>query len=170
MVHKFKGFVPLIDGTCYIAPGSQVIGNVKIGQNSSVWHNAVIRGDIEGIIIGNNTNIQDGCLLHCTEKVEIIIGDNVTVGHGAILHSCTIGDNSLIGMGAVILDRAVIGKNCLIGAGTVVTPRTVISDNSLVLGNPAVVKRQLNEVEIEHIKNNAIEYVRLANAYKEEKD
>lgn len=166
-IQSYKNNTPEIDSTCYIAPGSSVIGSVIIGENSSVWHNAVIRGDIERIIIGKSTNIQDCCILHCKSGIELIVGDYVTVGHGAILHSCSIGDNSLIGMGAIILDGAKIGKNCLIGAGTVVTPNTTVPDNSLVLGNPGRVKRRLTNEHINSIKKNAEEYILLANEYME---
>jgi len=166
MMQKYKNFLPKIHGTCFIAPGSAVIGNVEIGENSSVWHNAVIRGDVEKIVIGNNSNIQDCCILHCVEDIELRIGDNVTVGHGAILHSCEIGDNTLIGMGAVVLDGAKVGKYCLVGAGTVITPRTEIPDRSLVLGSPGRVKRQLTDEEVNQIKINSDEYVNLASEYK----
>ncbi len=166
MIQKFKNHMPQIHTTCFIAPGSAIIGNVKMGEYSSVWHNAVIRGDIEAIIIGENTNVQDGCLLHCIHNTELRIGNNVSVGHGAILHSCTIGDCSLIGMGAVVLDGVKIGRNCLIGAGTVVTPNTVIPDNSLVLGSPGKVKRELTEQEIENLLKNAQEYISLSEEYK----
>ena len=117
------------------------------------------------IVIGQNTNIQDNCVLHCIDGVELVIGDNVTVGHGAILHSCSIGDNSLIGMGAIVLDGVKIGRNCLIGAGAVVTPNTVIPDGSLVLGSPAKIKRELTEEEIRNIRANAEEYVHIAGEY-----
>lgn len=168
MLQKYKSFFPEIDETCYMAPGSMIIGNVKLGRNSSVWHNAVLRGDIEKIVIGENSNVQDGCMLHCIHNVELHIGNNVSIGHGAILHSCTIGDNSLIGMGAIVLDGARVGNNCLIGAGAVVTPNSEIPDGSMVLGSPAKVKRQLSEEEIQNITRNAQEYTRLAKEYKEE--
>lgn len=166
MISKYRDFTPRIDRTCYIAPGSAVIGDVEIGENSSVWHNAVVRGDIEKIVIGSNSNIQDCCILHCVNNIELKIGDNVTVGHGAILHSCEIGNNTLIGMGAVVLDDAKVGKYCLIGAGTVITPRTVIPDRSLVVGSPGRVKRQLTDEEVNQIKINSDEYVNLASEYK----
>lgn len=166
MIQKFNDYVPEVDETCYLAPGSAVIGNVIIGKGSSVWHNAVIRGDVDQIIIGENTNIQDCSVLHCAHNIKLIIGNNVTVGHGAILHSCEIGDNSLVGMGAIVLDGVKIGNNCLIGAGAVVTPNTVIPEGSLVLGNPGKVKRELTANEIDHISNNAHEYVQFAEKYK----
>ncbi len=165
LIQKYKNFTPEIDETCYIAPGSAVIGKVKIGRNSSVWHNAVIRGDIERIAVGEYSNIQDGSLLHCVHNVELTIGDYVTVGHGAILHSCKIGDNCLVGMGAIVLDNVKVGDNSLIGAGAVVTPNTEIPEGSLVLGSPAKVKRPLTPEEISGIKSNAGEYVRLSEDY-----
>ncbi|MCR4672725.1 MAG: gamma carbonic anhydrase family protein [Lachnospiraceae bacterium] len=132
-----------------IFPGAVVVGDVKIGEGSSVWYNAVVRGDENPIVIGKNTNVQDCAVIHCNEVYPTIIGDGVTIGHAAIVHSATIGDNTLIGMGAIILNGAVIGKDCLIGAGALVTGKTVIPDGSLVLGSPAKVKRQLTEEEIE---------------------
>lgn len=167
MIITYKHFTPQIDGTCFIAPGSTIVGNVEIGSNSSVWYNAVLRGDIEKIVIGSYSNIQDGCVVHCVHNQETRVGSHVTVGHGAILHSCSIGDNSLIGMGAIVLDGVRIGKNCLVGAGAVVTPNTDIPDGSMVLGSPAKVKRQLAQEEIDHIKANALEYVRLSKDYKD---
>lgn len=166
MIEKYKGYTPDIDETCYIAPGCAVVGNVKIGRNSSVWYNAVLRGDVERIVIGENSNIQDGCVLHCVHNVETVVGNNVTVGHKAILHSCTVGDRSLIGMGAIVLDGVKIGKNCLIGAGALVTPNTVIPDGSLFIGSPGKVKRQLTEGEIAHMGKGADEYIRLSKEYK----
>lgn len=166
MIRKYKNHTPQIDSTCFIADGSAVIGKVKIGKNSSIWYNAVLRGDIAAIVIGENTNIQDASVLHCINDVDVKVGSGVTVGHNAILHSCTIGDNTLIGMGSIILDRVVIGKNCIIGAGSVVTPYTEIPDRSLVLGSPGKIKRQLSDEDIEHIKLNAEVYINLANDYK----
>lgn len=162
MIYKYKENTPHIDTTCFIAPGCSVIGKVSIGKDSSVWYNAVIRGDMASIIIGENTNIQDGSVLHCVKDVDTVVGSNVTVGHGAILHSCTVGDGSLIGMGSIVLDGVKIGTNCVIGAGTLLTPRTVIPDNSLVVGNPGKVKRQLTEGQIEYIRSASKEYVGLA--------
>jgi carbonic anhydrase/acetyltransferase-like protein (isoleucine patch superfamily) len=161
MIQRYKNFVPDIDETCFIAPGSVIIGNVKIGNNS------VIRGDMAGITIGDNTNIQDSCVLHCMIDCEIHIGNNVTVGHGAILHSCDIQDSSLIGMGSIVLDNVKIGKHCLIGAGSVVTRNTVVPDVSLVVGSPGIVKRQLTDAEIAHIQHSSEEYIKLAGNFKE---
>lgn len=165
MVHTYKNIDPEISSSAYVAPGSQVIGMVKIGKESSIWHNAVLRGDVDDIIIGEQSNVQDNSAVHCSHNIKTIIGNQVTIGHGAILHSCTIGDNSLIGMGAIVLDGAVIGKNCLIGAGALVTPNTIIPDNSMVVGSPAKVKRELTEQEIKGIYENALEYVKLSREY-----
>lgn len=166
MVEKFGKYTPKIDETCFIAPGSAVIGNVEVGKNVSLWHNSVIRGDMAKITIGDNTNIQDCCVIHCVENVETHVGRDVTVGHGAILHSCTVDDCSLIGMGAVVLDGARVGKNCIVGAGAVVTPNTIIPDRSLVLGSPARIKRELTDEEIANMKKNSERYIKLASDYK----
>ncbi len=143
-----------------------VVGDVTLGKNCSVWYGAVIRGDEEAIVIGDNTNIQDNAVLHVTPGLPLQIGSGVTVGHGAILHSCTVGDDSLIGMGAIVLDGAVIGKNCLIAAGAVVTPRTVIPDGSMVMGSPGKVKRELTAEEMEGNRLNAKFYVDLKEGYR----
>jgi len=129
---------------CYVAPGAVVIGDVVLGEQASVWFNAVLRGDNDSIVVGEGSNIQDGSVLHVDKGNPISIGRRVTVGHKVTLHGCTIGDNSLIGMNAVILNDAVIGKNCLIGANALVTEGMQIPDNSLVLGSPAKVVKQLD--------------------------
>lgn len=166
MIQKYKDFAPQIHESCYIATNASVIGEVTIGENSSIWFSATIRGDVAGIRIGSETNIQDNSVVHCKSGIETIVGDNVTVGHGVILHSCTIGNNCLIGMGAVILDGVKIGIHCLIGAGAVLTPNTEIPDGSLVLGSPGKVKRQLTPEEIKNIIKNGKHYIELANDYK----
>ncbi len=135
------------------------MGDVTIGADSSIWYQAVVRGDSDRIRIGERTNIQDGCILHTDCGLALEIGDGVTVGHGVILHGCQIGDNTLIGMGAIVLNGAQIGKNCLIGAGALVTQGTVIPDGSLAFGNPAKVRRMLTREEIEENKRSAAGYV-----------
>ena len=145
----------------FIAQGAVVCGNVTMGDHVSIWYNAVIRGDMAPIIIGDESNVQECSVLHVSENIPLIIGKGVTVGHGAILHSCTIGDNSLIGMGAIVLDGAKIGKNCIIGAGALVTGGTEIPDGSLVIGSPAKVRREMTDAEIEANRKNAEEYVHL---------
>ncbi len=166
MISDFNNITPRIHETAFVAPNSTVIGDVELGESTTVWYNAVLRGDIDRIEIGDNTNIQEGCILHCKKGVEIKVGSHVTLGHGAILHSCRVGDNTLIGMGAIVLDDSVIGNNCLVAAGSVVTPRTQIPDGSLIAGSPAVVKRALSQQEIEEIKLNANEYINLLKYYK----
>jgi carbonic anhydrase/acetyltransferase-like protein (isoleucine patch superfamily) len=150
------------DKTVATFPGSHIIGDVKIGENSSVWYNAVIRGDIEPIVIGKNSNIQDNCVIHCTDNLPTTLGDNVSVGHGAILHSCEIGENVLIGMNATVLNKAKIGKDSVVGAGTLVAEGKEFPEGSLILGVPGKVVRQLTLDEIEKIKENALVYVELA--------
>ena len=144
------------------AEGSRIIGDVIIGEDSSVWYNAVIRADDGPIRIGARSNIQDNCVLHVDEGYPITIGDDVTVGHGVILHGCTIGDNTTIGMGSIVLNGAVIGRDCMIGAGTLITQNKVIPDGSMVYGNPAKVRRALTEEEIASNQESARDYVEKA--------
>jgi len=145
----------------FIAQGAAVCGDVTLGDCVSIWYNAVLRGDMAPIIIGDKTNIQECSVLHVSENIPLVLGKGVTVGHGAILHSCTVGDNSLIGMGAIILDGAKIGNNCIIAAGALVTGGTEIPDGSLVMGSPAKVRREMTEAEIDANRKNAEEYVHL---------
>jgi carbonic anhydrase/acetyltransferase-like protein (isoleucine patch superfamily) len=168
MIRSFNGKTPKISKNAYIDEEATVIGDVEIADNVSIWPSAVIRGDMNKIKIGKNSNVQDNATLHVTYEDGVEIGNDVTIGHNAVVHGAKIGDNSLIGMGAIVLDKAVIGKNCLIGAGALVTPRTVIEDNSLVLGSPAKVVKKLDEKGVEAIKKNAEEYVELAKKYLEE--
>lgn len=155
-----------IKGDVFIAPNATVIGNVELEDGSSVWYNAVIRGDRSSVRVGKNSNIQDSCVVHCNLEFPTLIGEFVTVGHSAVLHGCKIGNNSLIGIGAIVLNGAEIGENCIIGAGAVVTEGTRIPDNSLVLGIPAKVKREVTDEEIEAIRRNALTYVELAKEHK----
>lgn len=149
-----------------ILPGAVVNGDVVLGKGCSVWYNAVIRGDVSPIRIGEDTNIQDNAVLHTSHGIPLVLGRGVTVGHGAILHSCTVEDNVLIGMGAILLDGAVIGENSIIGAGALVTKNTQIPPGSMVLGSPARVKRALTEEEIAAIRENAREYVAIQSRYR----
>lgn len=142
----------------YIAEGAKIIGNVEIGEGSSVWYNAVVRGDSNPIVIGQNTNVQDNAVLHVSHSHSLNIGDDVTIGHGAIVHGCTIGNNVLVGMGAIILDGAVIENNCIIGAGALVTQNKIIPEGSLCFGNPAKVMRPLTKEEKISIVENAKKY------------
>lgn len=151
-----------IDSNVFIAPGAQIIGDVSIKSGSSVWYNAVLRGDEGAICIGSNTNIQDLVMVHVSKNAPTAIGDNVTIGHGAIIHGCTVEDNVLIGMGSIILDRARIGKNSIVGAGSLVTQGKCFPEGSLILGSPAKVKRPLTAEEIEKVQNSAKNYAALA--------
>jgi len=160
MILSFKGKIPQISSSVYIAHSAVIIGEVVIGEKSSVWFNAVVRGDVNYIRIGKRTNIQDGSVLHVArEKYPLIIGDEVTVGHNAILHACSIASRCLIGMGAVVMDGSEIGENCIIGAGALVTPKTVIPSGNMAVGSPAKVKRKLTDDEIRSIQDSASHYV-----------
>ena len=143
----------------FIADNATVIGSVILKQNASVWFNAVVRGDNDLIIIGENSNIQDGSILHTDPGIPLTIGRNVTVGHLAMLHGCIIGDNSLIGIKSLIMNRAVIGKNCLIGANSLIPEGNVIADGSLIMGSPGKIARTLSEAEIESLRLSAARYV-----------
>ncbi len=151
-----------IDKTVYEAEGSVVVGDVKIGPDSSVWFNAVLRGDEAGIEIGAQSNIQDCAVVHTDVDYPVKIGDGVTVGHGAIVHGCEIGDNTIVGMGSIVLNGAKVGKDCIIGAGALVTGGKEIPDGSVAYGNPAKVARAIKPEELEANKANAHRYVELA--------
>ncbi|MEA5460138.1 gamma carbonic anhydrase family protein [Arcicella sp. LKC2W] len=146
----------------FIAPNASVMGKVTFGENVSVWYGAVIRADVEAIIIGDRSNIQDTAVLHADLGDPTIIGKDVTVGHGAIVHGATVGDGSLIGMRATVLNRAKIGKNCIIGACALVTEGMEIPDNSLVVGIPAKVIKQISEQQAQHLPLGALHYVEMA--------
>lgn len=163
LIHRKEEIKMKIDSDkdIFLAPGAQVIGNVNIGENVGIWYNAVVRGDMEGITIGDNTNVQDNCTLHTGNGFALTIGNGVTIGHNAIVHGCTVGDNTVIGMGSILLNGAKVGKNCIIGAGSLVTGKMVIPDNSMAFGNPAKIIRNLTEEEIKANKENAKEYVEL---------
>ena len=147
------------EGEYWIAPSAVVLGDVILKSGASVWFGSVLRGDTDMLTVGENSNIQDGSVLHADDGVPLVIGRNVTVGHKVMLHGCTIGNNSLIGIGAVILNGAVIGKNCLIGAGALITEGKIIPDGSLVMGSPGKVVRELTEVQIGAITLSAGHYV-----------
>lgn len=147
-----------MEKTVYIAPGAVVTGDVSLGKNVSIWHGAVLRGDMGTIRIGDDSNIQDNCVLH--EAVSVGVG--CSVGHGAILHGCTVGDNCVIGMGAIVLNGAVLAEHCLVGAGAVVTGKMNAPAGSLILGNPAQVVKPLTQEQIDYIHKDAEIYVELA--------
>ena len=157
---------PTLHPSAFVAPNATVLGDVTLGANSSVLYGAVLRADVNSIDIGMGSNIQDGCIIHVDPPYPVVIGNGCTVGHGAILHGCAVGDNSLIGMGAIVLNGAQIGKNCIIGAGALVTQNTVIPDGSLVIGSPAKVKRSLTPEEIEGNRQTAENYIAEITEYK----
>lgn len=168
MVISFDGKTPQLDPTAYVQSTAQVIGDVAIGPYSSVWFQAVIRGDVHWIRIGARTNVQDGTVIHVTTgQWPTLIGDQVTVGHRAVIHGCRIGSRSLIGIGAVLLDGVEVGDDCLVAAGSLVTPRTQIPAGSLVRGAPAQVVRPLTEEEKQQLVASAEHYVRHAARYRE---
>ena len=167
---NYKGKKPVLGNNVFIAEGARIIGDVKLGDNVNIWFNAVLRGDINSIIVGENTNIQDNVTCHVDNPPDnLIIGENVTVGHNAILHACIIGSNTLIGMGAIVLSRARVGKNCVIGAGALVLEGAMIPDNSLVVGVPGKVVRKLNDTEIKALEESAEHYIEIASYYDEGK-
>lgn len=168
MIHKFKGILPEIHKSCYVAQSAEIIGSAVLAQDSSVWFGAVIRADDNKIYIGKGSNIQDNCILHSSVKNGVIdIGDKVTVGHGAILHGCKINNNSLIGMGSIILDGVEIGENTIIGAGSLVTSNKNIPSGVLCMGSPAKVIRELTENEINYINESAKHYINIISEYRE---
>ena len=151
---------PQVDEQAVVADGAVVLGDVIIEKEASIWYNAVVRGDINSIRIGEGTNIQDLAVLHVDGDAPLAIGKHVTVGHGAILHGCTIQDQALIGMGAIVLNRAVIGKGSMIAAGALVTQNTVVPDGALYMGNPAKFRRMLTEEELAANQKNAANYIK----------
>ena len=158
MLYDLENKKPKNLGENWVAPNAIVVGDVTLEKNTSVWFNATLRGDIENIHIGEGSNVQDGSVLHTDPGYPLKVGKNVTIGHLVMLHGCTIGDNSLIGIGAVILNNVKIGNNCIIGAKSLITENKEIPDNSLVVGSPARVIRKVTDEEIKAIKENAIRY------------
>lgn len=166
-IYELDGKSPQLGAGAWVADSAQVIGTVELGENASVWFGVVIRGDTETIRVGCNTNIQDQSMLHADIGVPLTVGDNVTVGHQVMLHGCTIGDGSLIGIQAVVLNKAKIGRNCIVGAGAVITEGKEFPDNSLIVGAPAKAVRQLTEEQVkllshlsDHYVENAVRYQR----------
>jgi len=170
MIISYKGKTPKIAPSAFVAENAVIIGDVEIGENSSVWFGCVIRCEENKIVIGKNTNIQDLTTIHTDHCCSVIIGDNVTVGHNVVLHGCEIGNNVLIGMGTIIMNGSKIGDNSLIGAGSLITQNMVIPPNTLVFGRPAKVIRELTSEEIEKIAISAKEYIELSNEYKKIED
>jgi carbonic anhydrase/acetyltransferase-like protein (isoleucine patch superfamily) len=165
MLKEFDGHKPEIHSSAFISNNSLIIGRVSIGERASVWPGCVLRADVEDILIGENTNIQDGVLAHPDISLPVIIGKGVTVGHGAVIHGCRIGSNCLIGMGAVILSGAVIEDNCIIGAAALVTENMKVHEGSLLLGVPGKVTRKITKEELGRIYRSAEEYLKLAEVH-----
>ncbi len=162
---SYKTFEPVVPASAFVAPTAVVIGRVSLGEQASIWFNAVLRGDINSIAIGEESNIQDGCMLHVTQQQALIVESRVTVGHGAILHGCHIKSNCLIGMGAIVLDGVTIGSGSIIAAGAVVAPGRQIPAASLVMGIPAKVVRTVGEQDQKSIEHGWQSYVQLASSY-----
>ncbi|MGB6053643.1 MAG: gamma carbonic anhydrase family protein [Burkholderiaceae bacterium] len=165
-IYQLGDTVPQLDPSCFVAESAQVIGKVTLKANASVWFNATLRGDNEMITVGENSNIQEGCVLHTDPGMPLTIGDNVTVGHQAMLHGCTIGDGALIGIQAVVLNGAKIGRNCLVGAGALVTEGKEFPDNSLIVGSPAKAVRQLDNAAVARIRAGTDSYVARSRLFK----
>lgn len=167
-LYKFDGKIPKIDPSAYVSPRASVIGDVEVGADSSIWESAVLRADMNYIRVGKGTSIQDNATVHTTFMNPTIIGDYVTAGHNCVIHACEIGDRTVVGMGAIVLDGAKVGKECVIGAGTVVTQGTVIPDRSLVLGLPGKVVKEVSDELLESFTMGAQLYVELGRKHKEE--
>ena len=166
LVMPWNGHHPKLGRGVFVASGAAVIGQVEIGEDSNVWFNTVIRGDVNTINIGARTNIQDNTTIHVTSKTgPTVIGDNVTIGHNAVIHACTIEDYCLIGMGSTILDGAVIRSNCFIAAGSVVTPGKEMPSGMMVMGSPAKPVRPLTQAELDFLRKSALDYVETAKSY-----
>ncbi len=178
--HKYKIFLPAMEtlkkfllpesqpsvaGSVFIAPGAIVLGAVELREQSSVWYGSVLRGDINRIVVGAQSNVQDGCVLHVSDDCACVLGERVTVGHRAVVHACTVGDEVLVGMGAIILDGAQIGARSIIAAGALVTKNTVIPEGSLVVGSPARVVRVLSAEEQRGNAKLALKYVEVSRRY-----
>jgi carbonic anhydrase/acetyltransferase-like protein (isoleucine patch superfamily) len=166
MIYRYEDRVPSLPQDYYVADSATLIGAVVLGEQSSIWFGAVLRGDIEPIIVGKRSNIQDNSVAHTGKDAPTILGDDVTVGHQVTLHGCTVGNNCLIGMGAILLDGCEIGDNCIVGAGSLVGQGRVIPPGSLALGSPARVIRKLSDADIANIRSYAARYVDKMNRYR----
>ena len=165
-IYELDGIRPAIDAGAWVADSARIVGRVAVGPGASVWFGCSLRGDIEPITVGANANVQDNAVLHTDDGFPLVIGAGVTVGHMAVLHGCTIGDDSLVGMGAVILNGARIGRQCLVGANALVTEGKEFPDGSLILGSPAKAVRELTPDQIEGIRANARRYMANAARYR----
>jgi carbonic anhydrase/acetyltransferase-like protein (isoleucine patch superfamily) len=165
-IYSLNNLTPNIAPTAWVADSADVMGNVTLADNVSIWFGAVLRGDTSTITIGENSNVQDNSVLHADEGMPLTIGANVTVGHQVMLHGCTIGDGSLIGIGAVVLNGAVIGKGCLVGAGALVTEGKLFPDGSMIIGSPAKAVKELSAEQVARLKFSAEHYVENAARYR----
>jgi len=165
-IYRLGDHTPSVPATAYIAPQAMVIGRVTLGEHVSVWPGAVVRADDDTIRIGDNTNVQDGAVLHVDPERPMTIGANVTIGHQAMLHGCTIGDGSLIGIQAIVLNNATIGRDCLVAAGALVLEGKAFADRSLIVGAPARVARPLTEADLVSLRRAADVYIERAKAFK----
>ena len=159
MLIEYEGITPNVHSSVFVAPGAMIIGDVSIGEESSVWFNCVLRGDLEPIRIGCRTNIQDGTVIHMDKEIPCLIGDDVTIGHGAILHSCAIDNEALIGMGAILLTGCQIGERAIVAAGTLVREGQEIPPGTVAMGVPAKVRREATEAEFERVRHGKDDYV-----------
>lgn len=165
-LYELDGLVPQLADTAWVADSAQVIGHVSLAEDSSVWFGVTVRGDTSTITIGKGSNIQDGSVLHADVGMPLVVGENVTVGHKVMLHGCTIGDESLIGIGAIVLNGAKIGKNCLVGAGALVTEGKEFPDGSMIIGSPAKAVRQLTPEQMDALRMSAKHYVENAQRFR----
>ena len=165
-IYQLDDLTPSIHPTAWVADSAHVMGKVALAEDVGIWFGVVIRGDTEPITVGKGSNIQENCVLHTDHDKPLVIGENVTVGHQVTLHGCTIGNNSLIGIAAVVLNGAKIGNNCLVGAGALVTEGKEFPDGSMIIGSPAKAVKQLSPEQIEGLKSGAEHYVENANRYK----
>ncbi len=168
-IYELDGHAPQLAEGAWVADNAEVMGRVVLGENASVWYGCVVRGDTEAIRVGRNSNVQDGSVLHADEGVPLTVGDNVTIGHQVMLHGCTIGDGSLIGIQAVVLNHARIGRNCIVGAGSVVTEGKEFPDNSLIVGAPAKAVRTLDAEQIAKFQQIPAHYVENARRHAKRK-
>jgi len=168
VIIRLQDWTPQVDPSCYVAPNATIIGQVTIGRGASIWFNTVVRGDMAPITIGEDTNVQDLSMVHVDYDTPTVIGKRVVVGHRAIIHGATVGDDCIIGMGAILLNRSRVGNNCIVAAGAVVREDFVVPDGSLAAGVPAVVKRPLTPEETERIRRNATDYSSRARLYRRE--
>lgn len=168
IIKSIRGHTPVFGKNCFLADGAIIVGEVTMGENCSVWFNAVVRGDVHSITIGNNTNIQDGAVLHCTyQRAKLVIGNNVSIAHNAVVHGCTVEDNVLIGIGAIILDDAIIGANSVIAAGAVILPGTKVEPGSIYAGVPAKRVKDIGDTMKAVIERTARNYPMYAEWFKE---